>query len=509
MYFFEKNESYKNRVHCIDDTGASYTYGQIWEIGDTAVSRIPRRSLVLLLAGNNVRSVSTYLALLRKSCPVILMGQHTDPVLIERMAGTYRPDYIAGEDGIREYAPQSDGGGADRQPLHGAGTGDTTIFRDLGLLLSTSGSTGAQKLVRLSYDNLQSNCDSIVEYLELTEKERPITTLPMEYTYGLSVIHSHTAVGASIILTDLTLFQPQFWELAEKQRATSMAGVPYTYEMLQRLRFQRMELPALTSMTQAGGHLKAELQESYAAWAKETGRRFFVMYGQTEATARMSYIPWEHCSEKIGSIGIPVPGGRIEILGDDGEVITKSGVSGELIYYGPNVSLGYATCRDDLARSDENGGRLQTGDMAYVDEEGYYFITGRKKRFVKLYGKRFSLDQIQDDLQEEFGTPDIVCTGDDTHGVQVWAAGMTSKMATETAAGMKDAPPTDSASAALAAEGEPPAAAAPAADDTSDAMLQFFWDRWGIRENMIHINYIDEIPRNPSGKTIYAKLTSE
>ena len=150
-------------------------------------------------------------------------------------------------------------------------------------------------------------------------------------------------------------------------------------------------------------------------------------------------------------------------------MIEDPGISGELIYYGDNVSMGYAVCREDLAKEDENGGRLETGDIAYRDEEGYLYISGRKKRFIKLYGKRISLDQLQDDLQEAFDTPDIVCTGDDDHGVQVWKSPKASSV-------------------------------------DEDTLLQTFWDRWGIRENMVTVHEIEEIPRNTSGKTIYADL---
>ncbi len=488
MYFFDRNEAFRDNVFCIDEKGERYTYEQVWQMGDGLIAPVPSRSLVLLLAVNDARSVSTYLALLRKRCPVILMGGHTDPAIAERMIQTYRPGFVIKGQEVTELT--------EHQVLreHDA------IHPDLGLLLSTSGSTGAQKLVRLSYDNLQANCDSIVAYLELTAQERPVTTLPMEYTYGLSVIHSHAAVGASIILTERTLFEPAFWELVQSQEATSMAGVPYTYEMLHRLRIQRMDLPHLRTLTQAGGHLKRELQESMSAWAQESGRRLFVMYGQTEATARMSYIPWEHCREKIGSIGIPVPGGSIELLDENGAVIREPGISGELIYYGKNVSLGYAVCREDLAKGDENGGRLATGDMAFRDEDGYYFITGRKKRFVKLYGKRISLDQVQEDLQEIFDTPDIVCTGDDRSGIQVWV----SRRA------VQDAESAEAAEIAEVAEGAEGAEAVQISEAAFEEMIrQEFFDRWGIRDSMVHIRPIDAIPRNPSGKTIYAALTAD
>jgi acyl-coenzyme A synthetase/AMP-(fatty) acid ligase len=328
----------------------------------------------------------------------------------------------------------------------------------LGLLLSTSGSTGDRKLVRLSYTNIQANCDSIVEYLGLTKEERPITTLPMEYTYGLSVIHSHVAVGATIILTNRTLFQKEFWETVEKYDVTSMAGVPYTYEMFERLRLREMDLPHLKTLTQAGGHLHEELQRKFGDWAAETGRRLFVMYGQTEATARMSYVPPEKCVEKIGSIGIPIPGGSFAIAED-----------GELIYFGANVSMGYALKREDMALGDINGGCLKTGDMARMDEEGYFYITGRKKRFVKLQGKRFSLDQIQEILQEAFDCEEIICTGNDVDGIKV-----------------------NTSSREVA--------------DREDEIIQLFMDKWQVRGRLITVKYLDEIPRNASGKVLYSKL---
>ena len=424
MYFFERNESYKDRIACIDDAGKDYTYEQIWDMGDELTEGAS--GVVMLECSNDAESLARYLALLRKGCPVILIGKDLDEQAKEALRSTY----------VGEY---------DTNP-------------ELGLLLSTSGSTGDRKLVRLSYRNIQANCDSIVEYLGITADERPITTLPMEYTYGLSVIHSHIAAGATILLTNRTLFQKEFWEMAEQYGATSMAGVPYTYEMFDRLRLTQMDLPQLKTLTQAGGHLNEDMQKKYAQWAAETGRKLFVMYGQTEATARMSYIPPEKCIEKIGSIGIPVPGGRMEIAED-----------GELLYYGPNVSLGYATKREDLALGDVNGGCLKTGDMARSDEDGYFYITGRKKRFVKIQGRRISLDKVQEDLQEAFTCEEIICTGNDVDGITVH---------------------TSSRDVA----------------DREDEVAGMFMEKWQVRSKLVHVRYIDEIPRNTSGKVLYSKL---
>ena len=424
MYFFERNDEFKDRIICIDDKGRTYTYVQIWDMGDELTKDC--RGVVMLECANDPESLARYLALLRKGCPVLLISKNLDEDVKASFRDTYEGNY--------EVDPQ------------------------LGLLLSTSGSTGDRKLVRLSYENIQSNCDSIVEYLDITDEERPITTLPMEYTYGLSVIHSHIAVGATIILTNKTLFQREFWEMVEKYEVTSMAGVPYTYDMFERLRLREMDLPHLKTLTQAGGHLNEEMQVKYARWAAETGRRFFVMYGQTEATARMSYIPPEKCMEKIGSIGIPVPGGRMVIAED-----------GELIYFGANVSLGYATKREDLALGDVNGGCLKTGDMARMDEEGYFYITGRKKRFVKIQGRRISLDKVQEDLQEAFACEDIICTGNDVDGITVHTSSR------ETA-------------------------------DREYEILGMFMDKWQVRERLVRVRYVNEIPRNASGKVLYTKL---
>jgi acyl-coenzyme A synthetase/AMP-(fatty) acid ligase len=181
-----------------------------------------------------------------------------------------------------------------------------------------------------------------------------------------------------------------------------MSGVPYTWELLRRLRFMRMDLPSVKTMTQAGGKLNAEIAQEYIQWAKSQDKRFIVMYGQTEATARMSYLPWEKAEEKYASIGVAIPGGEFSLAED-----------GELIYKGENVSMGYAECAEDLMKDDENHGILHTGDMSRVDEDGYYYITGRKKRFVKIWGNRCNLDQIEQMVKTI--TTSCACAGVDDH----------------------------------------------------------------------------------------------
>ncbi len=233
----------------------------------------------------------------------------------------------------------------------------------------------------------------------------------MYYSYGLSVINSHLLKGATILLTDKSVMQKEFWTFFKEQKATSIAGVPYTYEMLRRLRFFNMELPCLKTMTQAGGKLNAKIAQEYIANAGETGRRFFVMYGQTEATARMSYLPFDHALDKYASIGIAIPGGKLSLRDANDMEITEAGVDGELVYEGPNVCMGYAECRADLAKGDENHGVLHTGDIARKDADGYFYITGRMKRFVKVWGNRCNLDATEQ-LVKDIVT-DCACVGVD------------------------------------------------------------------------------------------------
>ena len=237
----------------------------------------------------------------------------------------------------------------------------------------------------------------------------------MNYTYGLSIINSHLLVGAVLLLTEKALTQKEFWNFFKEAGATSFGGVPYTYEMLDRLRFYRMELPSLRYMTQAGGKLIPELHKKFAEYAEKNGKKFIVMYGQCEATARMGYLPADKAIEKCGSMGIAIPGGRFRLIGLDGSTVTEPYTTGELVYEGDNVTLGYAECGEDLLKGDEQHGVLETGDMAQFDEEGFYYIVGRKKRFLKIYGNRVNLDEIDRMVKGEFLGIDCAAAGVDDH----------------------------------------------------------------------------------------------
>ena len=286
----------------------------------------------------------------------------------------------------------------------------------------------------------------------------------MNYVYGLSIINSHFLVGATMLLTDKGLMQKEFWSFFREAEATSFGGVPYTYEMLDKLRFFRMNLPSLRTVTQAGGKITPELHEKFAAWAAETGRNFVVMYGAAEATSRMGYLPPEKAVEKKGSMGIPIPGGKFTLIGEDGREITEPFTTGELVYEGKNVTLGYAEHGEDLIRGDERHGRLETGDMAQSDADGFYYIVGRKKRFLKIYGNRVNLDEIDRMIREAFSVEAVAAGKDDHLFIFV----------------------TD--------------------EKAAEPVREFVIGKTKLNPAAFRVKILDAIPRNDAGKTLYSEL---
>lgn len=248
-------------------------------------------------------------------------------------------------------------------------------------------------MVRLTAANIRANTESIGASLKLTENDRAITTMPLHYSYGMSVLNTHLAAGASVVVSQSSVLDKQFWDAVETHSVTSFAGVPYTFAMLKRLRYSPANTPTVTKVTQAGGKLDPDSIAHFNALFREQGIEFFIMYGQTEAGPRISCLPPERLVDKLGSAGVVMDGGEIHI----GEVGSHSagGETGEIIYVGPNVMLGYASSRDGLTCDDDNRGVLHTGDIGYLDDEGFLFITGRLKRIAKLFGSRVSLDEVE------------------------------------------------------------------------------------------------------------------
>ena len=342
---------------------------------------------------------------------VLLLDEKLNDEIRNGLIENYKPDFIISSN---EIIPELYSLSFKYESLNfikRTESNSVNIFPELSVLLSTSGTTGSPKLVRLAYKNIQSNAESIAEYLKIDENERPITTLPINYSFGLSVINSHLLKGATIVLTEKTVFFRDFWNLFNEHECTSFAGVPYTYTMLKRIGFDKIEVPTLKYFTQAGGKLSEEFIKQFNEYALEKKVKFYVMYGQTEATARITYVPPEKLSDKIGSIGISIPGGDLKIVNDGKEVSNPDEV-GEIVYQGDNVMLGYAETKEDLSKGDELQGVLYTGDLGYKDADGFFYVTGRMKRFIKIFGLRINLDEVQKMIENHFKIS-VACTGKD------------------------------------------------------------------------------------------------
>ena len=393
-------EQFGDRRALVLEDGTVISYRELAQRSDAFFSLpgapvIPR-TLIAIECENSLPSVTGYLGALRCGFPALLIAAGLDQRLRSNLYARYGITRILGPHGVWQAQ----------------GNSPPDVHPDLALLLATSGSTGSAKLVRLSLGNLQANAESIADYLVLSCGERAITTLPMHYAYGLSVLNSHLLVGATLLLTAQPVTVRGFWEMLRRYAATSIAGVPTTYTLLQRLRFEQMSLPpSLHTLTLAGGSLSPESTRWHAELAASRGQRFFVMYGQTEATARIAYVPPPRLPDKIGAIGMAIPGGQLELMDENGNPVTTVGATGELCYRGPNVMLGYATEVADLARPDIQEGFLRTGDLAWRDHEGYFFMAGRLQRFIKVFGHRIALDEVETQLR--VSGHDVAVTGRD------------------------------------------------------------------------------------------------
>ena len=449
IFFWDQLEQHGETVALVDGAGQELTYAQLAAMADLFAAQLPSgRQLVALEALNEPEAVGAYLACLRHGHAVILLN--SGALKDGRIAATFKPNVV--------YARA---GGAWK--LDHASAEPVALTPDLAVLLSTSGTTGSPKLVKLSREAIDANARSIGEYLGLSGQERAITTLNFFYSYGMAVLNSHLATGARLILTDESFVAPKFWDAFRAHGATSLALVPYHFELLDQIGFADMDLPSLKYVTQAGGRLADEKIKAYAELGAAKGWRLFVMYGQTEAGPRISYVPPEDLLDNLDTIGRAVPGGEIVLIDEDGAEITRPGRTGELVYKGPNVMLGYAETAEDLATPRDTVA-LRTGDMAQLNANGYFRIVGRLKRFIKLYGLRINLDDVESFL--------------DSRGVHAYCTGTDQTLAVFTA----DA--TDGA-----------------------AIARQLNERYSLNANDITVVKISEPPMLASGKVDYATLT--
>ena len=361
-----------------DDDGAVLDYGTLAREARVWAGRLAQdKSLVFVYAANTAATVTAMLGALDAGHAVALLDAALPAPARGDLTARYRPDIVI-----------------DRARLTRLEAPGDTLHPDVALLLSTSGSTGGAKFVRLTLKNMATNAAAIARALDIRGDDVAAGHLSLHYSYGLSVLTSHLAMGAETVLTGRSLMDRAFWPAMKEARVTHFPGVPFHYDMMLRLGFERLGLDTVRTLTQAGGHLALAAREKAHAFMEARGGSFYVMYGQTEAAPRITTLNHADFAAHSATVGPALDGGRLVIRDKDGAELPR-GEEGLVWYEGPNVMMGYAETRDDLMRGDDQGGVLTTGDMGRLDTGGRLTITGRVKRFGKIYGLRINLDEVE------------------------------------------------------------------------------------------------------------------
>lgn len=454
----------KDSIAILDDSGCELSYGALAEMADAVKNVLAERELVFVLSSNKAGSLAGFLSLYDNKDVCLLLSSHIDRGLLDALFTTYHPSYMWMPNEMVEELGYEAVYTAYDFTLCKTGQKAPEMNPDLSMLMTTSGTTGSPKLVRHKYGNIESNAKNVAEVFGWTPGDRGIIDLPMQYTMGLNVILSHLYAGATVLLMEANLLSPLYWKFIKEQKGTNFTGVPYSYEILSKLRFQRMDLPFLNTMAEGGGKLSDAQFETFAKFAEEKGKRFFATFGTTETSARLAYLPPKDATTHIGSIGTAIPEGKLSLVDENGNEITTPDTEGELRYDGPNVTMGYGTCVEDLLKGDEFCGTYYTGDIAKMDADGYFYIVGRKKRFLKLFGLRVSLDQSEKIIKEAFNI-ECACTGDDNQ-MRIYI--------TE--------------------------------DSLKDDVKKLIAEKTGLIAKSFEVNVISEIPRFESGKINYKVL---
>lgn len=462
--FLNVDKHNQNKIAIKDDSGYTLTYGDVCRTIEEFAALDLSRSVIFCLCENCAGSLIGYMAFENNKQVPLLLSVGLDEELRGRLESMYTPSFYW----IPERKEQEISGerifSAYGYVLLKTENKPYPLNDKLSMLLTTSGSTGSPKLVRHKYGNLEANAENVAKVFSWRpDEEVGICDLPMNYTMGLNVINSHLVVGASVLMVKANLMDPDFWEFIKVNGGTSFCGVPFSYEVMRRVGFDKMDLPKLYTLAEGGGKLTDKMFKWIATYAKENGKRFCATFGTSECSARMAFLNPEMALEKIGSMGKAIPNGELflldEVAGEDGTI------TGELGYRGPNVTMGYALNRNDLMKDDEFCGEYHTGDIAKRDADGFYFIIGRKGRFLKLFGLRVSLDETERILKTQYPNADFCCTGDDKH-MNIFV----------TDAGLKD------------------------------EIIPFICGKTKLHNSAFRVFVINEIPRNDYGKVKFAEL---
>jgi len=395
--FFENLKKFNNKKALILESGQIITYNQLVKETSLLSSKLTgdKKKLVFLLGENNFETIIGYLAFVKKGFSIAILDSKINDFFLKNLIKVYKPSFIFCSKEKKKLKKFKRIINFKSYVLNqNLNQKDYKINKDLMLLMSTSGTTGSPKFVRQSYLNVTFNTRSIVKYLKINKKDITITSLPFSYVYGLSIINSHLYSGSTIVLTNKSIIEKEFWELINKFKVNNFSGVPYSYYIIEKIGIKNLP-SSFKYTTQAGGKMNHELINKIINIYTKKKIKFIQMYGSAEATSRMSYLSWRHSKKKIGSIGKPIPGGKFTLRDNKGKVIKKNFTKGELVYQGKNVCLGYANNVNDLSLPNINKEILYTGDIAYRDKEGFYYIIGRKNRYAKIFGIRVNLAELE------------------------------------------------------------------------------------------------------------------
>lgn len=449
----------------IEDGGGTFTYGDLIAFTEELHTWIPQRTLIMILCRNTAATIAMHVAAVESRIVPFMCAASMTPELRDHLICVYQPEYLwVPDDMLSDFSSFSSVQHKWGYTLLHTSYAAPALYEDLSLLLTTSGSTGSPKLVRHSYENLISNAENVAAFFGFCSDDRPLIDLQLHYTMGLNVACSSLRAGACLAMTTHNAMEDAYWDFFRAQKITNITGVPYSYEILKRMRFFREEHPSLRIIAEGGGKLTDAMFTFIAEYARDHGKQFFATFGTSETTARLAYLDPAQALTHVGSIGKAIPHGELFLVDDAGERITEPVAEGELVYRGKNVTLGYALTKEDLKNGDERNGIYYTGDLARRDAEGYYYIVGRKSRFLKLYGHRVGLDESEQLIRQNFRL-ECACAGNDK-AMQVYV--------TE--------------------------------DGQTQELRHFLAETLHLPIQAFHVTVIPSIPKNDVGKTLYSKL---
>lgn len=397
MQIFENFKKNCNSTALVDEKIGSVKYSELIKQINLTKTKIKKNSIILLVADNSASFVLGYVSLLScKKAINILIDESFSDNFIKDIIKKYKPNYVFA---TKEYFKlNSKYKSILNFYTHSIFEINSNFERKLNyenfLLLSTSGSTQSPKFVRLSKRNISDNTMKICLGLGVKKTHTTITTMPLGYSYGLSILNTHLFKCAKIIMNNNTILEREFWVKIRNYNVNSLGGVPEFYEIMKKINFEKYNLSSIKYMTQAGGKLDEKSLKYFGEVCKKKSIKFYIMYGQTEASPRMTILHWKMFFRKLNSVGRPLKNYKVKILNSKHKN-KKIRAEGEVVFYGDNVCLGYAKNFKDLIKGNLNKKKLFTGDIGYLDKDKFLYIIGRKSKFIKFFGKRLDLREIE------------------------------------------------------------------------------------------------------------------